>query len=154
LGGTFGVDARVLLFTFGTAAVTGLVFGALLAVPRTGRDLRQGLAEAGLRLTGGRAIRRIQRGLVITEIGAAFTLAICAGLMVRTFTGLLAVDPGFNPQHVLAIGMGLPGARADQAHPFFEDLAQRVRLLPGVQAVAVASSLPIKGPHSGTYCVC
>ena len=115
----------MLLFTFGTAAVTGLVFGALLAVPRTGRDLRQGLAEAGLRLTGGRAIRRIQRGLVITEIGAAFTLAICAGLMVRTFTGLLAVDPGFNPQHVLAIGMGLPGARADQAHPFFEDLAQR-----------------------------
>ena len=151
IGGRMGVDARVLLFTLGTAVGTGLVFGALLAVPRRGLDLYQGLVEAGSRLTSGRGLRRVQRGCVIAEIGAAFALTICAGLMVRTFAGLLAVDPGFNPQHVLATSIQLPGSKAGQAYPFFADLTQRVRPLPGIQAVAIASSLPMRGPHSGTY---
>jgi predicted permease len=151
VGGRIGVDARVLLFTGGTAVVTALVFGTLLAVPWAARDLCRGLVEAGSRLTGGREVRRVQKGLVIAEIGAAFALTVCAGLMVRTFAGLLAVDPGFNPQHVLATGIQLPDAKANKAQSFFRDLTERVGRLPGVRAAAVASSLPMRGPHSGTY---
>lgn len=73
----------------------------------------------------------------------ALVLTIRAGLIVRTITGLLSVNTGFNSQHVLATGIQLRRAKAGQAHPFFADLTQRVRLLPGIQAVAVPSSLPM-----------
>jgi putative ABC transport system permease protein len=151
VGGHIGVDARVLLFAAGTALVTGVLFGVLLSIPRADRALHQALAEAGTRLTGNRGAQRIQRGLVIAEIGAAFVLTICAMLLVQTFAGLLAVDPGFDPQDVLATSIQLPRAKANDAYPFFANLTERVGRLPGVQAAAVASSLPMRGPHSGTY---
>lgn len=147
------MNGRVLLFALGTSLITGLVFGAAMALPRRSSDLSQGLAEAGSRLTGGRSTRRLQRGLVIAELSIAFVLTICAVLLVQTFTGLMAVDPGFNPRHLLATSIQLPAGKADpgRASAFFADLRREIRGLPGVQGVAIGSSLPMRGPHSGTY---
>ncbi|MEJ2146068.1 MAG: ABC transporter permease [Acidobacteriota bacterium] len=153
VGGTVGLNGRVLLFALGTSLVTSLVFGAVMALPRRGPDLSQGLAEGGSRLTGGRSVRRLQRGLVVAELSIAFVLTICAVLLVQTFAGLMAVDPGFNPRHLLATRIELPAGKADQgrAATFFADLRQEIQRLPGVEGVTIGSSLPMRGPHSGTY---
>ncbi|MFZ0428551.1 MAG: ABC transporter permease, partial [Acidobacteriota bacterium] len=153
VGGSLDVNGRVLLFALGTSLVTGLVFGAAMALPRRSSDLSQGLAEAGSRLTGGRGTRRLQRGLVIAELSVAFVLTICAVLLVQTFTGLMAVDPGFNPRHLLTTRIELPPGRADggRAAAFFAELRQEIQRLPGVEGVTIGSSLPMRGPHSGTY---
>lgn len=152
IGGQIAIEHRMLLFTLCVAIVTTLLLSAVFAIPRLGRDLHQGLLETGTRVAGRGRTRRLQNTLVIAEIGVAFILTTCAGLMVRTFTGLLAVDPGFHPRNVLAAGIQLPNGKTGRgASLFFDNLTQRVRLLPGVQAVAVASSLPIRGPHSGAY---
>jgi predicted permease len=151
MGSTVGISAMVLWFTLGVALAIGLILGAVLSLGRFGSNLYEGLAKAGIRSTGGIHTRRLQHILVLAQVSMAFLLMICAGLMVRTFMILVAIDPGFNPKSVSAVSIQLPPAKADQAGRFFEELIRRVERLPGVQNVAVVKSLPMRGPHSGAY---
>ena len=151
VGGVIGINAHVLLFTLGTSLIMGLTFGVVLGLPRFSSNLHQGMGEAYSRSTSSLRSRHLQSWLIISQISLAFLLLISAGLMVRTFMGLMAVDPGFNPQNILATSIQLPRSKANQAGRFFTDLVRRVNQLPGVQGAAVVSSLPMRGPHSGTY---
>jgi putative ABC transport system permease protein len=151
IGGTIGINTQVLGFTLGTTLALGLIFGVALSLARFDANLYQGLAEAGLRTTGCRWSRRLQHTLVSAQVSVAFLMMICAGLMVRTFMTLVAVDPGFNPRNVSAVSIQLPQAKAGQAGQFFAELVRRVERLPGVQNAAVVKSLPMRGPHSGAF---
>ncbi len=151
VGGTIGINLQVLGFTIGTALVMGLIFGVVLSLTQFDSNLYQGLAEAGTRSTGGHRTRRLQHTLVITQVSMAFLLMICAGLMIRTFMTLVTVDPGFNPRNVWAASIQLPQTKADQAGQFFAELLRRIERLPGIQKAAVVKSLPMRGPHSGSY---
>ena len=99
------MDAGVLLFTFGVALVTGLVFGLAPALAATARESSSS-PGAGSRVTAGRG--RLHGGLVVAEVALALMLLTGAGLMLRSFQRLRAIDLGFHPEHVMSVTVDLP----------------------------------------------
>jgi len=144
-----GLDARVLLFTFAVAVVTGGLFGLLPALSASKTDLAESLKEGGSRgSTAGQGARRLRNSLVVSEIAIAVVLLAGAGLMVRSFQSIQAVDPGFRPERVLTFDLSLPAARYKedaQLTGFYDQLGARAAALPGVERAAVTSALPLSG---------
>ena len=138
------IDARVLAFTFGVAALTSMVFGLLPAVQTARRGGEASLTETG-RATGGVDRQRTRRLLVAGEIALALLLLVGAGLMVQSFRRLLAVDPGFRTANVVSARLALPRTGRDTAQiiEFYGELVDRARALPGVGAAAAVSYLPL-----------
>jgi putative ABC transport system permease protein len=114
----------------------------------TRRAPAEALQAGGRSGSAGRRVRRWGDALVVGEVALALLLAVGAGLLVRSYAALRAVDPGFEPSGVLAATMYTPVARYDslsRAQAFYERLVERVRALPGVEGAAVVSQLPLKG---------
>ncbi|MSV30078.1 MAG: ABC transporter permease [Bryobacterales bacterium] len=138
--GEIVVDGRVLLFALLLAIVAALLFGVFPALHSSETS-----RVAGMR---SRATSRSQGTLVAAEVALAFVLLMGAGLLLRTFAAIRAADLGYNPRNVLTNFLALPpaedGGRAAGA-ALFARIRERVVALPGVQAVATASSLPMFG---------
>src|ERR1051325_2005377 len=146
--GRVSLDARVLSFTLGLTFVTGIVFGLLPALQASRPDLNETLKEGGRTGTGGAGRQRLRSLLVVSEIALSLVLLLGAGLLVKSFIRLQQVNPGFDPQNVLAMYVFLPGAKyPDDAKQvaFFDQVEQRVAALPGVESVGMVSNLPISG---------
>jgi putative ABC transport system permease protein len=142
------IDGRVLAFSFGTALLTGLVFGLVPALQASKPDLNTSLKEGGKGTQAGSQGRRARSILVVSEIALALMLLIGAGLLMKSFALLQGVDPGFNPKNVLTVDIGLP--KANYLEPqkivaFYAELLDRVKTLPGVQSVGAISNLPLAG---------
>jgi putative ABC transport system permease protein len=138
------LDGRVLAFTVGVSVLTGIIFGLVPALQSSKPDLNETLKDAGRGSTGSRHVFR--SGLVVSEVALTLVLLIGAGLMIRSFYRLQQVDPGFNCERLLTFNVNLPPAKysADQQKLiFFEQLAEKIRALPGVQTVGVSSGLPL-----------
>ena len=100
-------------------------------------------------MVGGRGTLR--NALVAAEIALSLVLLLSAGLLMRTFTSLMRVDPGFNPDKLLVVPLAFaPGAYsvATDKYRFYDTVLQRIAALPGVEAVAASSYLP---PYDGPY---
>lgn len=141
---TIGIDAPVLLFTFLVSCSTGLLFGLVPAIAATRVDLQDPLKEEG---RGGRsgALRGL---LVAAEVAVAAVLLVVAGLLLRSFLRLNAVDPGFEADPVLTLQVGLDPERyptPDRQAGFFQESVRRVAALPGVRSVSFASTVPLTG---------
>ncbi len=149
------LDAAVLAFTTGLALLTGIAFGVAPALAASQPKLVEGLKSGGGQ-TGGSVHRaRLRESLVVAELAAALVLMMGAGLLARSLLELLAVDPGFRPDHVVAVSMGRPANSAFlQGHGrsgFYDVLLERLGALPGVGSVALAAGLPLGGfVSSGT----
>jgi putative ABC transport system permease protein len=145
-----GVNRTVFLFTAGVSILTGLLFGLAPAWQVSKSDLNEGLKESG---RGSDAPRRhrLRALLVISEVALSLVLLAGAGLMIRSFSRLLAVDPGFKPDHVLTAFVSLPLAKywkhEDQV-AFYEQLVERLRNVPGVSAASVVTDIPLYGGSS------
>ena len=103
-------------------------------------------AAKGYRMTAGPGRHRLRRTLVVAELALALMLASGAGLLVRSFLRLQAVEPGFDPQHVLTMELTLPSGTYSQQTParrFYRELLDRVRALPGVVNAGAVSHLPL-----------
>ncbi|HLM55515.1 MAG TPA: ABC transporter permease, partial [Pyrinomonadaceae bacterium] len=147
-GARVGVDGRVLAFTCATTLLTGLAFGFVPAWAGAKLGVQGILKEGGRGATGRRAGRRL---LVVTEIACALMLLIGAGLLIKSFMRLQAVEPGFDPSGVLTMQFSLPDARysePQQVAAFYGQLVERVRALPGVGAAGAVSRLPLAGDRS------
>ena len=136
-----GIDGAVLAFTLAVSIGTGLLFGLAPALSASRQDLQDPLKE------GGRGRSSAARGLLVaTEVALAVVLLVGAGLLLRSFLRLQAVDPGFRPERVLTLGVDLGSesypSDASQAG-FFHELARRVAALPGVEAVSYGDSIPL-----------
>jgi putative ABC transport system permease protein len=144
-----GLDARVLAFTFGVSVLTGVVFGLLPALSASKTDLAESLKEGGTRgSTAGQRASRLRGSLVVAEIAVTAVLLAGAGLMVRSFMAIEAVDPGFRPERILTFDFALPMTKYNeepQRAAFFEQLTTRAASIPGVERAAVASALPLAG---------
>jgi putative ABC transport system permease protein len=95
-----------------------------------------------------RATHRFRSGLVVAEMALAVVLLVGSGLLLRSFQQLMAVDPGFNPERVVTFDVFLPQSAYEAGPPvraFFAQLLDRIESLPGVQAAASASQLPLTG---------
>ncbi|HEU0173138.1 MAG TPA: ABC transporter permease [Blastocatellia bacterium] len=138
------VDWRVLVFAFGAAIVTGLLFGLAPAWQSRRVDVNSTLKEGGNK--GGSARGRLRGALVVAEVALSLTLLVGAGLLTRTFANLMGVAPGFDPRGVLTCQVVLDGPRYDTTQEeaaFYRDALERISRLPGVEAAAVINKLPL-----------
>ena len=145
----FGLDLRVLAFTFVLSIATGLLFGFLPAWHLASQDLHNVLKE-GTR-TGGLVRRRLRVALVVGEIALASVLLVGAGLTLRSFQALLHAQPGFASDGVLTTFVTLPGRRygSDEKRlAAFDQIEQRFASVAGVRAVGATSHLPLSGQDS------
>jgi predicted permease len=140
----YGVDARVIGFALGVALLTSVAFGIIPSI----QLLRTDVASA-LRNTHGPTRRgaHLLSVLAVGQIAASFVLLAFTSLLIRGFQRALSTDLGFTPDHVTAVPIDLGTIRYDpqQALAFHSQLAERVGSLPQVQAVSVASVVPLSG---------
>jgi putative ABC transport system permease protein len=139
------LDGRVLAWTTAVSLLTGLFFGLAPALQASKAGLNETLKEGGRGSTEGAGRRRVRGALVVAEMALSLMLLVGAGLLVRSFLTLRGVDPGVNPAHVVTMQVSLPWtkyAKTEQRLGLYEQLLARVEGVPGVGAVALASSLP------------
>ncbi|MFC1794433.1 ABC transporter permease [Planctomycetota bacterium] len=140
------IDVRVLGFTVIVSILAGVLFGLTPALQLGRNSVIAYLKDAGTRISGGGRIRRLRSVLVISEIAMAVVLLVGGGLLFRSLINLTTTAPGFKPDQVLTIHLQLPphGSSRTRALSFFEQIVERVELLPEVRSVAVVDSLPTK----------
>jgi putative ABC transport system permease protein len=140
------MDGGVLAFTASLALLTGLLNGLAPAWQATCANLNETLKEGGRGATGSRSF--LHGTLVVLQVAFALVLLIGAGLMMKSFLRLQNADLGFNPEQVLSLGFALPQlgyAEPQKRLTFVAELLNRLKALPGVEAVAVTSVLPLSG---------
>src|SRR5579884_915157 len=147
------VDGRVLLFAILVAVLSGLLFGVVPALRVSAADPQESLQAGGTRsATDSRRGLRLRDMLVAVEVGLSAVLLITAGLLIHSFTRLLAVDKGFNVERVLTADLSLSdaayGERARREH-FYEEVVRRIRTVPGVASAALVSKVPLDGDSWG-----
>ena len=142
------MDSTTFLFTLGVALMTGLVFGLAPALQTARSDQQEALKEGGRGATAGRTSHRLRGALVVAEIALAVITLIGAGLMLRSFTRLAAVDPGFNARHVLSMVVSLHGQPelvGEKREAFYRQLFDKIDALPGVTSASAINHLPLAG---------
>ncbi len=151
--GTIRVDLAVLGFTLGASLLAGILFGLAPAVRSSKSDLASALKEGGR--TGWEGMRRhsLRRALIISEVALAFLLLVTSGLLLRSLTKLLDVNPGFDPHNVLNMSISLPHTKYPEparVAAFSDALLARVSQVPGVEHAALAGVPPFS-PESASY---
>ena len=151
---TLALDWRVLALTIGVALLTVLLFGVGPAFVAARRDFGAAFGRA-VGAHGARA-RRFRSALVVTEVALTVVLLAGAGLLLRSYTAVLAVDPGFDADNVLLVDTPLSLSRyptAADRDAFYHRVLERVRALPGVENAGYTNFAPlvIKGGRSVTF---
>jgi predicted permease len=143
------IDPVVLLFTVIAALAAAALFGITPAWRGSRPDVMNIFRSSGRTsgLSGGRLLRN---GVVIAEVALSFVLLIGSGLMIRTFMALQQIDLGYNPHNLLTtlIVGGQPGNTPQAREAYIRALRDRLRSLPGVQAITGAFPLPLAGSFS------
>ena len=145
------LDAVVLAFTFGVSLLTGLFFGLAPAWHVARTDLRESLNEAGRGTSAAGESRRLRSWLVVSELALAVLLLVGAGLLIRSFSRLLDVSPGFQTQHLLTMELSLPEKAYPDGAPvqkFYTQLMASVKTVPGVQSVGAVSQMPLTDSYT------
>lgn len=146
------IDGRVLFFTFAVSLLTAVIFGLVPALRLSRIDLQDALKQGSLRAgVGGH--QNVRRPFVIAEVALALLLAVGAGLMLRSFSRLVAVDPGFNPEHLVTMNLSVfPSRYSDESKraAYFEHLLAEVRDTPGVRVAGTTHFLPLTEQISGS----
>jgi putative ABC transport system permease protein len=142
------LDLGVLVFTGILCLASGVAFGLLPALRVSRTEMSDALRDGARGSTEGGGRSRLRGILVGSEIALALVLLTGAGLAMRSFVALRAVDAGFDPRGVFTAEVSVKGT-AEQAPgrrlAFYESLIERVRRLPGVESVSLINHLPIAG---------
>ncbi len=133
-----GLDARVLLFTFGISLLAGILFGLAPAFKTSRTNLTETLKQGGRGTTASR--HGAQAVFVVAEVALALVLLIGAGLMVRSLSRLWRTDPGFDAHNAMTFGLSLPpslmNAKPDAVRASFREFDRRMAALPGVAGIS------------------
>jgi putative ABC transport system permease protein len=151
---TVSIDMHAALFLFAATILTSIGFGLVPALQASSVNVNDTLKEGGR--GGGEGVQRsrLRSLLVVSEFALALMLLIGAGLMIRTFAALEAVDPGFNPHNLISMIVSVAGSReadAGRRELFYRQLIERARSLPGVQAAGAINHLPLAGDLWGWH---
>ncbi|HEY2392932.1 MAG TPA: ABC transporter permease [Candidatus Angelobacter sp.] len=141
------IDGSVLLFTFLLATIVGVVFALAPALQATRTNVQAALKD-GSRSSHSAAWRRFASALVIGEVALATVLLAGSGLLMKSLVRLLNVDPGFNQQNLLGMGIGLSQSRYPKDPEQIQaqkNLFELIRAIPGVKSVGSSSVLPVSG---------
>ena len=140
------VDGPVLAFTLAISVLTSLLFGIFPALEASRVDVSDGLREGARGQTQGKGRAKVLNALVTAQFALALVLLVGAGLLIRSFSQLVATNPGFRPDHILTMSISLPDRSyrtGAQVRSFFERLQGQLQQIPGVKAAALATSLPL-----------
>ncbi len=139
------VDAGVLAFALALGACTGILFGFVPAFQATGQSVRDFLSLGGPTLTARR--QRLRSALVVSEIAMALVLLTGAGLMLKSFMRMRAVDPGFRTDSILTMTVDLP----DSTYPtnpaiqaFHAQILEKLSNLPGIIGAGAVNWMPLQ----------
>jgi putative ABC transport system permease protein len=151
------------LVALGAALAIAAAFGAIPWVDGRRGELRDALAGSPRSLTTDRGHRRFRRLLVVAELATAVVLVIPAGLLLRSFAALTAVDPGFEPEHLLRAGVTLPSSRYPQdfaqfpswpeIQRFQREVVARIVAIPGVRDAALAVADPLDPGFTNSFVI-
>jgi len=136
------LSLRVLVFTAALTIVTGLLFGFMPAVRAYAMGMAAGLREGA---RGSVAHRRLNAALVAVQFALSLVLLIGAGLLLKSFQRLNAVDLGFNPEQTLTMVASLPAAKyqsEEQTLQFYTRALEELRTAPGIKSAGVTTNLP------------
>jgi predicted permease len=143
-----GFDGWVLGFAFLVSLLTGVIFGLAPALAASRVELNESLKEGSRSVTGSLRPVQLRSLLVVSEVALALVLLVGAGLMIRSFLLLSRVETGVDTRNVLALDFSLYESKYAQPHvrtDFLQQVAERVRTLPGVKSASWATTLPLSG---------
>jgi putative ABC transport system permease protein len=147
------VNAGVIAFTFGISILTSLFFGLVPALHASRSNVSGSLKEAARGSTGGIHGNRLRSVFVVSQFALSLILLVGAGLLIRSFAHLRAVEPGFNPDRALTFWQSLSKTRypkPEQQIQFFDRLLPKLAALPGIEAVGAVFPLPFSGDNRGS----
>jgi putative ABC transport system permease protein len=142
------IDLRVFVFALGVTILAGLLFGLIPALQTSRPDLNETLKESGRQGSMGGSRNRVGSVLIVSEIAISFILLAGAGLLIKSFMRLRQIDPGFNPDSVLALRLTLTPGKYASGEPraqIYRQLIDQVKATPGVQSAGAILSLPLGG---------
>jgi predicted permease len=141
-----GTDRAVLLATLVISVLTGVIFGILPALRSSSVAPVAVLKEDTGTASGSLRKARLASGLVVAQISLSLLLLICAGLFIRSFLRAQQINPGFNPRNVLIASYDLFPAGYSEASgaEFDRQLVAKLDALPGIQSVALSTTLPLE----------
>ncbi|HTA72555.1 MAG TPA: ABC transporter permease [Bryobacteraceae bacterium] len=138
-------DVSVFLFAFAAALVVGVASGLFPALQFSRADVAQGLRDGGRSSTDSRAQGRFRAALAAVEVAVSLVLLIAAGLLLRSFSRLMQVNPGVRLDHTITIMIPFIERPDARVFALFQDLPQRLRSIPGVVGAGFTSCLPATG---------
>jgi len=148
------IDAKVFSFTLLLSLLTGIIFGLAPALQAAKVDLNEALKQGGGRAGTGAGHRRLRSALVVIEVALALVLLVGAGLLIRAFLRLRALDIGVDPENTLMLRTLLPRNKYGELpkrDAFYRQTLERVRALPGVVSAGYTTAVPLtwKGGTNG-----
>jgi putative ABC transport system permease protein len=145
------LNGAVVAFTFGVACLTSLIFGLIPALQASRPEVEQSLKEAARGSTSSTRGHRLRSAFVVSQFALSLVLLVGAGLLIRSFAQLRAVQPGFEARGVVTLWQALPGAsyrEVDQQTQFFDRLLAKLKSAPGIEDAGIVSPLPFSGNSS------
>lgn len=146
-----GIDAGVLLFTVVLSMGSAVLFGLVPALSSARVD--GGALVSARGSIGQRSSVRLRNALIVGELALSVVLVAGSGLLLRSFSELMSVDAGYDPDRAVAVDLALPFFTYRALEPrqvFFGELLREARALPGVTAAGVSPSTPLTG-GGGTW---
>jgi predicted permease len=143
-----GLDASAFAFAVLVSLVAAIASGLAPALATSHGDLAQQLNEGGRGSTEGGRGKALRTGLVVVEVALSLILLAGAGVLLKSFSKVQAVDTGFDPHGVLAVRLSLPKDRYPDlagVTRFYDALLPRLQTIPGASAVGVIQMLPLSG---------
>jgi predicted permease len=145
-------NAAVFAFTFALSILCGLAIGLVPAYAVSRPRVQARLKDHARGASAGRGQRRLRTTLVAAEVALAVVLTLGAGLLLRSFLAVLAIDPGFSPDHLLTLQVAMPAkySTPDKLRAAYADLFTRLESIPGVAAVGGTTRLPLGSTNVST----
>src|SRR2546426_261561 len=147
------IDWRVLALSAGVCLIVTLLIGLVPAIQTSKIDLASALKCDSTGVVGGRGRSRLRSGLVLVQVSLSFVLLVGAGLLMQSLQRIRAASPGFSTRGVLftAVDLVSAGYDAQRAQYFQDELAERMKALPGVESATFARVTPLGyGSYSST----
>jgi putative ABC transport system permease protein len=151
------LDPAVTLFTVLICCSVGLVLGLAPATHVRTAGVHDALKQSSGRSAGSHGGRRFRNALVVVEISFSMLLLIGAGLLIRSLERLATLNPGYDPSHLLALRVSLPGLPPANDRPdaglvvTADEILRRVSQLPSVQAASISTDVPLGGESAVFY---
>jgi putative ABC transport system permease protein len=139
------LDVRVLGFAVALSLFTGVALGIVPALRASHTDPGEALKDSSRGSSGGRHTGRLRAGLLVSEVALSLVLLVGAALLLQSFRHLQRVDPGFHFENITTFNLGLPPGQyptLTRQGQLYEQLAEKLRAIPGVTHAASTASLP------------